>query len=53
MHHVACLLPPQTRRALWAELQHGSTSEDAKERVGVPDDAVDPEVAAMDTEAAR
>jgi peptide/nickel transport system ATP-binding protein len=53
MHQVACLLPPQTRRALWAELQHGSTPDEAKERVTVPDDAVDPEVAALDTEAAR
>jgi len=52
-HVVACLLPPQTRRALWAELQQGSTPEEAKERVTVPDDAVDPEVAAVDTEAAR
>jgi peptide/nickel transport system ATP-binding protein len=52
-HKVACLLPPQTRRALWAELQQGATPEDAKERVTVPDDAVDPHVAAMDTEAAR
>jgi peptide/nickel transport system ATP-binding protein len=53
MHHVACLLPPQTRRALWAELQHGATPDDAKGRVTVPDDDVDPEVAALDTEAAR
>ncbi|HEX2102302.1 MAG TPA: ABC transporter ATP-binding protein, partial [Solirubrobacteraceae bacterium] len=53
MHQVACLLPPQTRRALWAELQHGATPEDAKDRVTVPDDAVDPEVAALNAEAAR
>jgi peptide/nickel transport system ATP-binding protein len=53
MHHVACLLPPQTRRTLWAELQHGATPDDAKGRVTVPDDDVDPEVAALDTEAAR
>jgi peptide/nickel transport system ATP-binding protein len=52
-HQVACLLPPQTRRALWNELVHGATPDDAKERVTVPDDAVDPEVAAVDTEAAR
>jgi peptide/nickel transport system ATP-binding protein len=52
-HRVACLLPPQTRRALWAELQQGATPEDAKDRVTVPDDAVDPDVAALDTEAAR
>jgi peptide/nickel transport system ATP-binding protein len=53
MHQVACLLPPQTRRSLWAELQHGATPDDAKERVTVPNDAVDPEVAAADTEPAR
>jgi len=52
-HRVACLLPAPTRKALWAELQHGASPEDAKDRVTVPDDAVDPEVAAVDTEAAR
>jgi peptide/nickel transport system ATP-binding protein len=52
-HRVACLLPPQTRRALWAELQQGATPDEVKERVAVPDDAVDPDVAALDTEAAR
>src|SRR4051812_20279431 len=46
-HMVACLLPPPTRRGLWAELQHGATPDDAKDRVTVPDDAVDPEVAAV------
>jgi peptide/nickel transport system ATP-binding protein len=50
-HLVACLLPAQTRRALWAELQAGASPAEAKERVAVPDDAVDPEVAAQ--EAAR
>jgi peptide/nickel transport system ATP-binding protein len=53
MHQVACLLPPQTRRALWAELQRGAAPEEARTRVTVPDDAVDPEVAAVPTEAAR
>ena len=52
-HLVACLLPPQTRRQLWAELQQGATPDDAKGRVTVPADAVDPDVAAVDTEAAR
>jgi peptide/nickel transport system ATP-binding protein len=52
-HRVACLLPPQTRRALWAELQQGATPDEVKERVAVPDDAMDPDVAALDTEAAR
>jgi peptide/nickel transport system ATP-binding protein len=52
-HRVACLLPPQTRRALWTELVNGATPDDAKQRVTVPEEAVDPEVAAVDTEAAR
>src|SRR3954447_21535527 len=53
-HKVACLLPPQTRRALWSELVGGATPDDAKERVDVPEEAVDTEVArAAGTEAAR
>jgi peptide/nickel transport system ATP-binding protein len=44
-HQVACLLPGQTRRALWAALHEGATPDVAKERVTVPEDAVDPEVA--------
>ena len=40
-HLVACLLPPQTRRALWHELSAGATPDDAKERVEVPEEAVD------------
>jgi peptide/nickel transport system ATP-binding protein len=36
-HSVACLLPPQTRRALWAELRRGATPEEAKQRVGIPE----------------
>ncbi len=44
-HRVACLLPPQTRRALWTELTGGATPEEAKERVTVPEDVVDQEVA--------
>jgi peptide/nickel transport system ATP-binding protein len=44
-HEVACLLPGQTRRALWAELQQGATPDDAKERVDVPEEAVDAEAA--------
>jgi peptide/nickel transport system ATP-binding protein len=44
-HQVACLLPGQTRRALWAALTEGATPDVAKERVTVPEDAVDPEVA--------
>jgi peptide/nickel transport system ATP-binding protein len=53
-HKVACLLPAQTRRALWSELVGGATPADAKERVDVPADAVDAEVArAAETEPAR
>jgi peptide/nickel transport system ATP-binding protein len=54
-HMVACLLPPQTRRALWAELQQGATPDAALGRVDVPEEAVDTAAAARaaDTEAAR
>src|SRR3954471_15623671 len=48
-HHVACLLPPQTRRQLWAELQHGGTPDIALERVDVPEEAVDTEAAEAGT----
>jgi peptide/nickel transport system ATP-binding protein len=44
-HSVACLLPPETRRALWAELVRGATPEQARERVGIP------EAAAVDEQA--
>jgi peptide/nickel transport system ATP-binding protein len=40
-HEVACLLPGQTRRALWAALQEGALPEAALARVHVPDKAVD------------
>jgi peptide/nickel transport system ATP-binding protein len=54
-HVVACLLPPQTRRALWSELQQGATPDAAMERVEVPEEAVDHAAVARegDTEAAR
>src|SRR5689334_1658052 len=54
-HLVACLLPQQTRRALWSELVGGATPDVAKERVDVPEEAVDAEVARAteETEAAR
>jgi peptide/nickel transport system ATP-binding protein len=54
-HRVACLLPPQTRRALWTELHQGATPDVALERVDVPEEAVDATAAARegDTEAAR
>jgi peptide/nickel transport system ATP-binding protein len=35
-HLVACLLPVQTRRALWAALQHGRTPEQALAAAGLP-----------------
>jgi peptide/nickel transport system ATP-binding protein len=52
-HLVACLLPPQTRRQLWAELQGGATPDDAVERVDVPEEALDAEATPddVDTEA--
>ena len=40
-HEVACLLPGQTRRSLWATLQEGATPEAALARVDVPDKVVD------------
>ena len=44
-HMAACLLPPQTRRALWSELVSGATPEEARQRVTVPEEAVDTEAA--------
>jgi peptide/nickel transport system ATP-binding protein len=44
-HEVACLLPQQTRRALWQQLQTGATPEEAKTRVTIPEEVVDQEVA--------
>jgi peptide/nickel transport system ATP-binding protein len=40
-HEVACLLPGNTRRALWAALQDGAPPEEALSRVDVPEEAVD------------
>jgi peptide/nickel transport system ATP-binding protein len=42
-HEVACLLPGQTRRALWAALQEGALPEAALARVDLPQDALDRE----------
>jgi peptide/nickel transport system ATP-binding protein len=36
-HHVACLLEPDVRRRLWAELHAGRTPEQARSSVGLPD----------------
>jgi peptide/nickel transport system ATP-binding protein len=53
-HLVACLLPAQTRRALWTELVGGASPADAKQRVDVPEEAVDAAAAReAGTEAAR
>jgi peptide/nickel transport system ATP-binding protein len=39
-HHVACLLAPEVRRKLWAELQAGRIPEEALAEVGLPGGAV-------------
>jgi len=36
-HFVACLLEPEMRRRLWAELSQGATPEEAKARAGFPE----------------
>src|SRR5947207_608734 len=40
-HQVACLLPGQTRRALWSALGAGATPDQAAARVDVPAEVVD------------
>ena len=42
-HEVACLLPAQTRRGLWAALRAGGTPAEAMARVDVPEQVVDTE----------
>ncbi len=44
-HRVACLLPSETRRALWQQLHAGATPDAAKQAVPIPEDVVDQEVA--------
>ena len=44
-HAVACLLPHETRKGLWQQLQEGATPEAAKQVVVIPEDVVDQEVA--------
>jgi peptide/nickel transport system ATP-binding protein len=39
-HRVACLLPAETRRALWGALSQGATPQEARERVGIPEETV-------------
>jgi peptide/nickel transport system ATP-binding protein len=41
-HKVACLLPSQTRRALWAALRAGDTPEEAKQEVPIPEQEMSP-----------
>jgi peptide/nickel transport system ATP-binding protein len=36
-HTVACLLPSQTRRALWSQLRSGAQPEEAKQAVNIPE----------------
>jgi peptide/nickel transport system ATP-binding protein len=36
-HAVACLLPSETRRALWAALRAGETPDQAKKEVAIPE----------------
>jgi peptide/nickel transport system ATP-binding protein len=38
-HSVACLLPPETRRSLWAALGQGATPQEARDRAGIPEEA--------------
>ncbi|HSD76822.1 MAG TPA: hypothetical protein VLA98_05435, partial [Solirubrobacteraceae bacterium] len=44
-HEVACLLPQQTRRALWQQLHTGATPDEAKGQVAIPEEVLDQEVA--------
>jgi peptide/nickel transport system ATP-binding protein len=37
-HQVACLLPPETRRAIWAELQAGREPAEARAAVGLEEE---------------
>jgi peptide/nickel transport system ATP-binding protein len=37
-HFVACLLPSETRRALWSGLRTGATPEQVKEQVKIPEE---------------
>jgi len=39
-HAVACLLPGETRRALWSQLKTGATPEQAMEQIKIPEDAL-------------
>jgi peptide/nickel transport system ATP-binding protein len=48
-HLVACLVPHETRRALWGALQQGATPSEARERVGVPEDTPVPAVGGQES----
>ena len=41
-HKVACLLPGETRRSLWAALRAGETPEAAIEEVPIPETTLSP-----------
>jgi peptide/nickel transport system ATP-binding protein len=41
-HQVACLLPSETRRSLWAALRAGETPEAAREEVPIPETTLSP-----------
>jgi peptide/nickel transport system ATP-binding protein len=41
-HQVACLLPGETRRSLWAALRAGETPETAIEEVSIPETTLSP-----------
>jgi peptide/nickel transport system ATP-binding protein len=41
-HRVRCLLPSETRRKLWAELRAGADPEEARSRVPIPEEVVQP-----------
>jgi peptide/nickel transport system ATP-binding protein len=38
LHRVACLLPSETRRALWQALKSGGTPDEVKAQVPIPED---------------
>ena len=39
-HAVACLLPAETRRSLWAALRTGVTPEQVKQEIAIPEEAL-------------
>jgi peptide/nickel transport system ATP-binding protein len=41
-HAVACLLPSETRRSLWAALRTGTTPDQVKKEIKIPEDELSP-----------